>query len=369
MRGRAARAAVGIGSASAVALTAHTAYNLQHLRCPSAQPPTCREAVSVLLPVRDEAERVEACMRSLLAQAEVPDLQILVLDDGSTDGTAEAVKAVAADDPRVRVFTGVEPPGGWLGKPWACHQLATQARGDVLVFVDADVVLEPHAVAATVSLMRGVGLALVSPYPRQLADSLGERLVQPLLQWSWATTLPLGLAESSTRESLTAANGQLLAVDRAMYAAAGGHAAVRGEVLDDLALLRAVKRLGGRGGVVDGTHLATCRMYDGWAELRAGYTKSLWSAFGSPVGAALVVGGLGLVYVVPAVAALRGSRAGLLGYAAGVAGRMLVAHRVNGRILPDSLAHPLSVALLGGLVVDSWLGRRRGSLSWKGRAV
>ena len=209
----------------------------------------------------------------------------------------------------------------------------------------------------------------MSPYPRQLADSVVERLVQPLLQWSWATTLPLAIAESSPRSSLAAANGQLLAVDRAMYAAAGGHAAVRTEVLDDVALLRAVKRVGGRGGVVDGTQLATCRMYDGWSELRAGYTKSMWAAFGSPVGAALVVGALGLVYVVPPVAALRGSRVGLLGYAAGVAGRMLVARRVGGRILPDSLAHPVSVVVFGGLVADSWRQRRRGALSWKGRAV
>ena len=145
---------------------------------------------------------------------------------------------------------------------------------------------------------------------------------------------------------------------------------MRGEVLDDVALLRAVKRAGGRGGVVDGTHLATCRMYDGWAELRAGYTKSLWSAFGSPAGAALVVGALGLVYVVPAVAALRGSRVGLLGYAAGVAGRVLVARRVGGRVLPDALAHPVSVVVLRRAAsrTPGWR-RRRGALSWKGRAV
>jgi len=239
----------------------------------------------------------------------------------------------------------------------------------VLVFVDADVVLAPHAVASTAALLDASGLDLASPYPRQLAETPAERLVQPLLQWSWLTTLPLTAAERSPRESLTAANGQLLAVRRDAYDHAGGHGAVRSAVLDDVALLRAVKRSGGRGVVVDGTHLATCRMYDGWDDLRAGYTKSLWSAFGSPAGAAAAMGALSLLYVLPAAAALRGSRVGAAGYAAGVLGRVLVARRVGGRVWPDSLAHPASIAALGWLTAASWRGKRSGSLSWKGRPI
>ncbi len=150
-------------------------------------------------------------------------------------------------------------------------------------------------------------------------ESAAERLVQPLLQWSWLTTLPLRLAERSPRASLAAANGQFLVVDAQAYRSSGGHSAgsVRGAVLDDMALLRAVKASGGKGGVVDGTRLAVCRMYGDWAELRDGYTKSLWSAFGSKAGAGAVVAGLGMIYVVPPVAALTGSLTGLSGYLAG----------------------------------------------------
>ncbi len=140
-------------------------------------------------------------------------------------------------------------------------------------------------------------------------------------------------------------------------------------MLDDVALLRAVKAAGGRGGVVDGTALARCRMYDGWPELREGYTKSLWSAFGSPAGAAAVVAGLGVVYVVPAVAALAGSPAGLAGYLAAVLGRYAVAERTAGRSLPDSLAHPASVVVFGWLTGRSVLASRRGELTWRGRPV
>lgn len=365
---RAARLLTSSGTALAVALTAHTVVNLAVLRRPDDDPPPAAERVSVLLPVRDEAHQVAACLRTALAATGVDDLEVLVLDDGSTDGTADVARRAAGGDPRVRVLAGADLPPGWLGKPWACHQLARAASGDVLVFVDADVRLAPHAVAATVDLLRRHRLDLVSPYPRQQAITAGERLVQPLLQWSWLTTLPLRAAERSRRPSLAAANGQLLAVDAAAYRRAGGHAAVRDQVLDDVALLRAVKAAGGRGVVADGTHLATCRMYTSWGQLRDGYAKSLWAAFGSPAGAAAVTGLLGWAYVVPPVAALAGSRAGAVGYAAGVLGRALVARRTGGRV-PDAAAHPASVLAFAWLVGRSLALRRRGTLTWKGRKI
>ena len=366
---RAGGVVVALGCGLAAAGTLHLAYNLRVLRVPPSDPLPVGEAVSVLLPVRDEAHRVGPCVRALLAQERVPDLEVVVLDDGSRDGTPDVVRAGAGADPRLRLVRGAPPPAGWLGKPYACAQLAAYARGSVLVFVDADVVLEPLAVAAAVTLLRTSGLDLVSPYPRQVAGSLAERLVQPLLQWSWLTTVPLRVAERSRRPSLAVANGQFLVVDGRAYARAGGHHAVRDEVLDDVALLRALERAGGRGVVVDGTGLGSCRMYEGWRELREGYAKSLWSAFGTPAGAAAVVGGLALAYVAPAVAALRGSPVGLAGYLAAVAGRALAARRTGARAWPDALAHPLSVALVGWLTADSWRRRRSGTLAWKGRRL
>jgi glycosyltransferase involved in cell wall biosynthesis len=346
-------------------------YNLGQLRRPVAGPPRVLERVSVLLPVRDEASSVGPCLQALLAQENMAELEIWVLDDGSSDGTVEIARDVAGQDARVRLVDGGHepPPPGWLGKSWACHRLAALATGTVLVFVDADVLLATNAVAASVHLLRTSGLDLVCPYPRQLAGTPAERLVQPLLQWSWLTTLPLGVAERSSRPSLAAANGQLLLVDTASYRRCGGHQRVAGAVLDDLELLRSLKRAGGHGTVVDGTGLATCRMYRGWADLQAGYSKSLWAAFGSPAGAAAVTAVLAVTYVLPFLAALRGSRTGLVGYAAAVAGRALVAHRVEGRVWPDSLAHPASIAALAVLSGRSLLGHRAGTLTWKGRTL
>ncbi|GLZ59955.1 MULTISPECIES: glycosyltransferase [Micromonospora] len=362
------------------ALTGHTWLNAARwLRRPTDRPDAVDEPVAVLLPLRDEATRVTPCLRALLAQRGVPGLRIVVLDDGSTDGTADVVRAVVGDDPRVTLLSGVAPPPGWLGKPHACWQLATRADPDAtaLVFVDADVVLAPHAVAAAVTELRAARATLLSPYPRIVVATAADRLVQPLLQWLWLTFLPLRAMERSPRPSLAAAGGQFLVVDRAGYTAAGGHAAVADKILEDVELGRAVKRAGGRIALADGSRLATCRMYDDWPQLRDGYSKSLWASFGHPGAAAAVVAALLLLYTAPPLIALTGvvagaptvAAVGLVGYVLGVAGRVLTARATGGRWWPDALAHPVSVVVLGWLTLRSYHLRKRRRLTWRGRPV
>lgn len=365
MSGRGIRGLVALAIAGAV----HAAVNVALLRRPPADPPPVRRPVTVVLPVRDEAEQVGDCLAALLDQRGVDDLRIVVVDDGSTDGTAAAVRRV--DDPRVELVPAGPPPPGWLGKPHACAVgVATTPAADdgIVAFVDADVRLFPDALAGAVAVLERHGLALVSPWPRPVAEGFAERLVQPLVPWLWATTLPVRLAERSPRPSLAAATGQFLVLERSAYERAGGHGAVRSEVLEDIALLRAVKRSGGRGGPVDGSRLAACRMYDGWPALRDGYAKSLWGAVGgSPVASAAAAAALTAVWVLPPAAALRGSRAGLAGYVAGVAGRGIVAAATGSRVWPDAMAHPVSVLALDLLMVRSLVGHRRGTLTWRGR--
>ncbi|MEU4554845.1 glycosyl transferase family 2 [Micromonospora violae] len=362
------------------ALTGHTWLNATRwLRRPTDRPDDVDEPVTVLLPLRDEATRVTPCLRALLAQRGVPGLRVVVLDDGSTDGTADVVRAVADDDPRVTLLTGVAPPPGWLGKPHACWQLATRADPDAtaLVFVDADVVLAPQAVAAAVTELRAARVTLLSPYPRIVVATAADRLVQPLLQWLWLTFLPLRAMERSPRPSLAAAGGQFLVVDRAGYTAAGGHAAVADKILEDVELARAVKRAGGRIALADGSRLATCRMYDDWPQLRDGYSKSLWASFGHPGAAAAVVAALLLLYTAPPLIALAGTAVGapwvaavgLTGYLLGVLGRVLTARATGGRWWPDALAHPVSVVVLGWLTLRSYHLRKRRRLTWRGRLV
>jgi Glycosyltransferase like family 2 len=361
-----------------LALTLHTAVNallLRRLPKPgkSGMDAAEGERIAVLLPLRDEAERVGPCLEALLAQRGVADLRLYVLDDGSTDGTAGVVRAIGGE--QVRLVAGAALPPGWLGKPHACQQLADLAAdADLLAFVDADVVLAPDAIARAAALTRRIGVTLLSPYPK-ITGAGG--LVQPLLQWSWLTFLPLRAMERSARPSLAAAGGQWLMVDAAGYRRAGGHAAVRTEVLEDIALARRIKRSGGRIALADASDAATCRMYDSWPELTKGYTKSLWASFGSAAAASCVVVILLLLYALPPVAALFLAAAGagvpaLVAFAAyllGVLGRVITATATGTRPWPAALAHPVSIVAFAWLVARSFRLRRQGRLSWRGRRI
>ena len=365
-------ALVATASLAAAALAGHAALNARRLRTPPPARPIAGH-VSVLIPARDEAANIGGCLQAVLASRHV-DLEVLVLDDGSHDATPAIVRAFAARDSRLRLLTGAGLPPGWLGKPHACWQLANASAGSTLVFLDADVRVQPDGLARTLALLDDAGLDLVSPYPRQIARTPAERLVQPLLQWSWLTFLPLRLAERSPRPSLVAANGQLLACRRSGYFGAGGHAAVRGAVVEDMELARVVKGAGGRATVADGTNIAACRMYQSWAELRDGYSKSLWAMTRTTPGAIAVGALLAWLYCLPPAAFVwcvsRGRRAGVpfAGYAAGVAGRIITARATGGRI-GDAPAHPVSILITLGLLGRSHVLRRRGRLTWRGRAI
>jgi hypothetical protein len=353
------------GAAVAVAGAAHAAVNARRFERVR---PAARgtERVSVLVPARNEAVRIPGLLASLRMQDVA---EIIVLDDGSSDGTSEVVRM--SNDSRVRAMPGRALPAGWVGKPHACAQLAAAAdpASDTLVFLDADVRLVPGAVAGAVADLRSRQVDLLSVWPRQEARSPAERLVQPLQLWAVLTFLPLRLAERSSRPSLAAANGQFLTVRRQAYEASGGHAARPDAVLDDIELARSLKRSGFRTAVVSGRDVATCRMYESWAEVRDGYAKSLWAAFGSPAAGVLV--GLCLVggWLLPAVAAVRGSRAGALGLLAGVGGRVVTARAGGDRPWPDAGAQPVSAAVLAYLIARSVVLSRRGRLTWRGRPV
>lgn len=373
---RISKAIAGTGAITAAALTAHAAINMRLIRRPRDESVTITERVSVLLPARNEAARITPTLRSLLAQEGLPDLEILILDDGSTDGTADVVRQVVGADPRVKVIDGPDdlPPAGWLGKSWACHRLAQEATGDVLVFVDADVQLTARAIASTIHHMREGGLDLLSPYPRQIAITPAERITQPLVTWSWVTALPIRVTERSHYPSMAAAVGQFLVVDARAYRISGGHAAVADLILEDVGVLRALKRAGFQGAPADGSAVATCRMYTSWPEIYDGYTKSVWSAVQpSPVAYGLV-SVMALAYVAPPLFALLGpGRAvrawGVAGYASGVLGRYVVARRTEERIWPDIWAQPVSVAAFAGLIMASLRRHRAGTITWRGRPL
>lgn len=352
--------------------------------------PEVDEPVTVVVPARDEAARIAAIVSDLRAQRGVARLRVVIFDDDSSDGTAGLAAAAAGADERVTVVRSTEPPpAGWTGKAAACAAAVARAGAvtdtGAVVFVDADVRLAPDAIAASVTLLRSRDAALVSPFPYQLTGSVLERLVQPLLFWSWFALLPVAVSHRTYRPSMAVACGQFLVFDARAYAAIGGHSAVAASPTEDLDLARALRRAGLPTTVAAAGPLASCRMYDGPGPLVGGYTRWLWSAFGSPAGAAAVVALYLLAYLVPPVAAVTGRgrirRWGVAGTGAGVLSRLLArGTERGGRRHPDApgragedvldaLAHPVSVLSFGALTVSSLRARRRGRTRWKARIL
>jgi glycosyltransferase involved in cell wall biosynthesis len=321
-------------------------------------------SVTVLIPVRNEAENIVELIDCLTKQSHLSSLEIIFIDDSSTDSTNKLLKTAVSEGAPIKIVSAPVLPNGWLGKPWALQQGYLIARGEIIVTLDADVRLVPTAISQGIAMMGERDF--VSPYPRQIANSFAERLVQPLLQWSWMTTVPLRLAERSKRTSLAVANGQFFLVKKSSLDVISGFQGIATEVLDDMKLARALIATGAHGGVADGSTLAQTRMYKNFAEIKSGYGKSLWSAFSSPTGSLAAIFFIFATSIAPLLAWFSGNPIGLFTYQIIVITRMISAKRSGGKVI-DSFLHPISSAILIYLIIYSW--RARGKVQWKGRTL
>ena len=258
------------------------------LRRLGAFPPAARRPrVSVLVPARDEEESVGACVRSLLAQ-DYGDFEVIVLDDGSQDRTSAVLAELDAD--RVRVLEGRSLPDGWNGKAWACQQLAAVAQGDLLLFTDADTVFQPETVRLAVNATEALRADLLTAITANRVPSLGEQLTVPFVPWSILSLLPLVVTRVLPRSvAFTAANGKFLLFRREVYEAVGGHGVVKDHATEDIAIAKAVRRLGYRWCLLDGTRFVSARMYRGLRGAVNGFSKNLFALFNYRVLVALFV--------------------------------------------------------------------------------
>ncbi len=266
-------------------------------------PPDAAPFVSVIIPARNEAHRIGRCVRSILASS-YPSYEVIVVDDRSTDGTGAVVGAIAATDARLCLVTGSEVPGGWFGKPWACRQGASVARGTVLLFTDADTWHGPELLGRAVGMMLARGADLVSLLQRQEMSTFWERVTQPHL--FAVIGVPAVLLAGGTPENINQnqdvrgaiANGQFILVTRSSYEAIGGHEAVKGEVVEDLMIARRYAEAGRKRWIANAMDDMSTRMYWSLGELVEGWSKNLFVAaqiLWGPLGGYLGMLGLGLI--------------------------------------------------------------------------
>ena len=322
--------------------------------------------ISVIVPLRNEAHNINGLLQSLKVQKYLQRVEFIFLDDNSEDLTFDLVTASISGRADMQLIQGSPVPDGWIGKTWALQQLFNASVGEIIVSLDADVRIKPDAINKAVTKLKSTGLNFISAYPRQIALTLPERLIQPLLQWSWMTTLLLAIAERSPFSSMAVANGQFFIVQRSALVTSKGYEIIKACVLDDVFLARVLVKSGSHGVVISGAEIAECRMYESWSEIKAGYGKSLRYAFGSHLGSLFAVLCIFLTGIAPLILGVAGYAWGWIGYACVTFTRMLSAIRSKNRVF-DSLFHPLSSALLIYLIFYSYFSRE--DIKWKGRTL
>jgi chlorobactene glucosyltransferase len=288
-------------AAGLVIFLANLLLNLKNLRVPDSRAAVPRPAplISVLVPARDEEDNIEACLESLLGQ-DYPNFEVLVLDDNSEDNTAAIVSRMAVRDSRLRLIRGSPLPTDWAGKPFACYQLAREASGSWLLFVDADTTHAPHMLRGVLAMAEEAGASLLSGFPRQLADTLPLKIVMPLMYFVILGWLPLWWLRRSVRPRPSLAIGQFLLFPAAEYWRIGGHKAVQSRIVEDVWLGIEMSRRGGRHVVVDLSSVVSCQMYASISAAWSGLGRSIYSITAmSPVGLLGLVLAAYFFYVVP----------------------------------------------------------------------
>lgn len=240
-----------------------------------------RSRVSVLVPARNEEKNIRPMLESVLANRGV-DFEVVVLDDHSTDRTADIVREFATRDARVRLKDAPALPPGWCGKQHACHALAQRARNPLLVFMDADVRLAPDALRRMADFMQTRGIALASGVPRQELGTFSERLLIPLIHFVLLGYLPMFMMRWTTRAAFSAGCGQLFIARRDAYEVTGGHSMIRATLHDGVKLPRLFRRAGFNTDLFDATDVATCRMYRTNDETWRGLGKNATEGLAAP---------------------------------------------------------------------------------------
>ncbi len=350
----------------------------QRFALPTAEPRTLPR-LSICIPARNEAHQIAACVRAALS-TDHPDFEVILVDDCSDDGTALVALDAAGGDARFRVVNGTPPAAGWAGKPWACARAATEATGEVLLFIDADAQLSRTAASRAAAVLLERRLTLLSLFGSWRLESFWERVAIPVIGWFVRGVTDVEAVNTPGRREAFA-NGQFLMVHRPGYDAMGGHAVVKAEVLEDVRLAQAIKQRGGALGLWSAPWAFEVRLYRSLGEILDGYGKNFYEGMGRrphvALGALLFLAlssflpyALLVVVTLSPQTMLTGMEAAGLwqGWIAVVCGLPLAFRfrldRADGRSGALAWSHPLGNLVLGAVLLSSVFRVRT---RWKGR--
>lgn len=358
-----------------LALGMAIANRRQFLRPPLPDQPAALPPVSVLIPARNEENNIAAAVESALDSAFV-EVEVIVLDDHSSDKTRQIVESIAQRDPRVKVHSSKPLPEGWSGKQYACYQLSQLASYKHFLFLDADVRLHRECLARVVGELQRKNLALLSGFPRQITKTPLEWLLLPLIHFVLLGYLPFARMRSSNSPAASAGCGQFFLTTRNAYQATGGHSSIRSSSHDGVQLPRAYRRQGQRTDLCDITLDAEVRMYQNASEVWFGLSKNATEGIGNPrtiIPMTILLGAQIVPFVaLPITLALGHSTASLLFTLASLCAltTRLILSRPFQLPLRSALLHPIGLATLLLIQYQAILKKLTGqTTNWKGRQV
>lgn len=237
------------------------------------------ELVSVLIPARNEENNIGNILQDILNQ-DYKNIEIIVFDDESEDRTGDIVRGMSAVDKRIRLITSEGLPDGWLGKNHACHSLSKHAKGDYLLFLDADVRIKDNTIGKAVSLAKKHSLALISIFPKQIIETTGEKMTVPNMNYILLSLLPLILVRKSKFTSLSAANGQFMFFHADIYFRAQPHWLMKDNKVEDISIAAFLKKNENNIACLAGDDNINCRMYTGYRDALEGFSKNVIAFFG-----------------------------------------------------------------------------------------
>lgn len=323
-----------------------------------------QKLVSVLIPARNEEQNIVRCIEAVLAQ-DYRNIEIIILDDNSSDKTYEL--AASFNLSQLKVVKGEELPPDWLGKNWACHQLANQANGEYLLFLDADVDIKPIVISSAITEMEKSNASLLSVFSTQIIKSFGEHLIVPLMNWLLLTFLPLKFVYSTVSISFVAANGQFMLWKKEDYLKIGGHNIVKNKVVEDMELARAVKRNGLKVKTMLGGELIYCRMYNSFSQSYNGFLKNFYAGFSvHPIQFIIIISFLLIVFTAP-IFTLTKVYDSFIPLVLVFISRTAVSLKSRQNWLVNNLLHPFQMLLMFWIGIFSLIKYKTNGLVWKQR--
>lgn len=323
--------------------------------------------ISILIPARNEEKNISNLLHSIINQ-DYHNYEVIVLDDHSEDKTYQIVEEYCYKDSRFKIIKGNTLPEKWKGKNWACHQLSKESKGDYLLYLDADTQIKSGLINSCIKEMKEKNFDLLSIFPKQITISIAEKLTVPIINYILLSLLPLILVEKLKFTSLSAANGQFMLFKSSSYKNNEWHKIVKESIVDDIDIMKAVKKSNLKGSVKLSNALVECRMYDSFDSVKEGMSKNIILIFGNNIFFLLFFLLISL-FSFPIVYIYGSKLEFIILITTTFYIRSLISYISQQNIIFNSLLHIIQSTMLLIISFKSFYNKINGSTTWKGRKV